>query len=854
MKKLLFLLAFLLSIASGYAQVGINTTTPDAQLDIKSSNQATPTNTDGILIPKIDAFPVTNPTAAQNSMMVYLTTTSAGKSPGFYYWDNATTSWKGFGNGSGWSLTGNTGTTPGTNFIGTTDDKPLIFKTNNIQSGYLGGSDNYAVFFGHRAGEINAGFWNVGIGSYALNLNTWGSSNVAIGQLALNKNTTGYSNFALGTVAMNDNTIGNNNVAIGEHTLDKNVTGSYAVAIGSYAMQYSNDTTTAFDNHNVAIGYQSLMGSTTPANNTGNSNTAVGYQSMNKNTTGSFNASLGEGTLFENTTGGSNLAFGYYALSKNTQGNNNSAIGGLSMEKNTLGNDNVGIGTFSLQSNIDGDQNTAIGRSSLVGNSTGNNNIAIGVNALIASKAGSNATAIGTGAMQNANSTTTAFDNKNVAIGFEALKGSTTPANNTGNNNTALGYQTLTVNTSGNNNLAFGVEALKQNTTGSSNIAIGNTTLSGNTTGSNNIAIGNNANVNTINGSNQLSINNVVYGINMNNLATAPANISIGTTPYVKYRFYNYNNQVTTNGDGQYGLFSYRTRDTQNDGISYAFGNTNAANVGYNFWGDLYTFGTVGYSYNDFTRTGGVLGSNVGGTYWSSLGYVSSATTTYGIYASAAGYAQGAGRMAQPTTEFSIGGGFYGGLIGSWSRGNLIGQISSGTLFASYNRGDEYTSGKQIELVDTGTSKTPAYTVTSTESIIYKKGKINLINGVAKVEFDENYKDLLGEIPVITTTPMGQCNGVYIESVNKNGFTIRELSNGISNVAISWIAVGDRIDVRKLVSRDVLSQDFDSNINEVMFNENNKEESAKGIWSDGNKINFGQLPANLIDKPEKDKK
>ncbi|MFT3824229.1 MAG: Ig-like domain-containing protein [Chitinophagaceae bacterium] len=33
--------------------------------------------------------------------------------------------------GSGWNLTGNSGTTPGTNFIGTTDAQRLVFKTNN---------------------------------------------------------------------------------------------------------------------------------------------------------------------------------------------------------------------------------------------------------------------------------------------------------------------------------------------------------------------------------------------------------------------------------------------------------------------------------------------------------------------------------------------------------------------------------------------------------------------------------------------------------------------------------------------------------------------------------------------------
>ncbi len=91
--KLLFFIFF---SWGSYSQVGINTTTPSAQLDIRSSNQVTPSNTDGILIPKVDAFPVANPTAAQNGMMVFLTTASGSNQPGFYYWDNATASWIGF--------------------------------------------------------------------------------------------------------------------------------------------------------------------------------------------------------------------------------------------------------------------------------------------------------------------------------------------------------------------------------------------------------------------------------------------------------------------------------------------------------------------------------------------------------------------------------------------------------------------------------------------------------------------------------------------------------------------------------------------------------------------------------------
>lgn len=77
------------------AQVGVNTTAPNSQLDIRSSNQATPANTDGILIPKVDVFPAVNPTAAQQGMLVYLTTAVGPKQPGFYYWDNPTLSWIG---------------------------------------------------------------------------------------------------------------------------------------------------------------------------------------------------------------------------------------------------------------------------------------------------------------------------------------------------------------------------------------------------------------------------------------------------------------------------------------------------------------------------------------------------------------------------------------------------------------------------------------------------------------------------------------------------------------------------------------------------------------------------------------
>ncbi len=92
MKKI-FLFIFFIS-ETLIAQVGVNTTDPKSQLEIKASSTTSPINTDGILIPRMSAFP-TGVGANQNGMLIYLTAAVGSKSIGFYYWDNSTTSWLG---------------------------------------------------------------------------------------------------------------------------------------------------------------------------------------------------------------------------------------------------------------------------------------------------------------------------------------------------------------------------------------------------------------------------------------------------------------------------------------------------------------------------------------------------------------------------------------------------------------------------------------------------------------------------------------------------------------------------------------------------------------------------------------
>ena len=95
-----------------------------------------------------------------------------------------------------WGLTGNAGTDPITNYLGTTDVDSLRFQLHGIPWGYLdnlnssinlgsyagdGGVSGYGIMIGYAAGQNGTGgVFNIGIGYNALNTST-GSNNVAIG-------------------------------------------------------------------------------------------------------------------------------------------------------------------------------------------------------------------------------------------------------------------------------------------------------------------------------------------------------------------------------------------------------------------------------------------------------------------------------------------------------------------------------------------------------------------------------------------------------------------------------------------------------------------------------------------------
>lgn len=534
--------------ASGSA--GIGTTSPNASALLEMVS-----TTKGLLITRMTKNQRDAIAAPATGLMIYQT----NNNPGFYYYSGS--NWEAVTpKAKGWSLTGNSGTSAGTNFIGTTDAQPLLFKVGNIKSGSieayfsLGANTGfgYATLSSNVNGISNAAFGasalasnvsgsgNTAIGLSALSNNISGSLNTAVGASSLNVNTTGEKNTALGTSALLSNTTGSENTASGYEALTYNITGINNTATGYQALYSTNSS-----NENTAIGYQSLY-----TNSSGNKNAAIGSKSLYNNTTGSYNAAVGAEALYANTTGEFNTANGFYALNKNTTGDRNTSTGSYSMYNNTTGRFNTAMGVDALNANTVGSANAATGFEALRRNTTGYSNVAMGAGALFNNTTGNNSVAIGDSSLFSSTApgniyfANTAVGSKalysnsngfgNQAIGAYALGGNTTGALNTaigfrslrynnGQENTAIGVDALYNNTTGYDNVALGNGALENNYGGYGNTGVGYSTLTSNQSGMENTAIGYNADVNSFNLSNATAVG-------ASALATASNQVMLGNT------------------------------------------------------------------------------------------------------------------------------------------------------------------------------------------------------------------------------------------------------------------------------------------------------------------------------------
>jgi len=208
----------------------------------------------------------------------------------------------GGGGGGGWSLLGNSGTTDGVNFIGTTDNIPLTFSVNSMKAGRIDHVRRNTLF-GYETGNAITGTaggqFNTAFGFQCMQFSTMADYNIAIGYRTMQFIGAISHNIAIGNDALSNTSQSTGNVAIGSRVL-QSVSGDYNVAVG-----YEAAMTSTPRDENVALGYRSLFSSS------GFFNTAIGSQALN-NSSGSGLSAFG--AYADANVGSNGTSLGYLAV------------------------------------------------------------------------------------------------------------------------------------------------------------------------------------------------------------------------------------------------------------------------------------------------------------------------------------------------------------------------------------------------------------------------------------------------------------------------------------------------------------------------------------------------------------
>ncbi|HWK02059.1 MAG TPA: tail fiber domain-containing protein [Puia sp.] len=351
MRKIFFLLLWNIGFyLPGHSQnIGMGTSTPDpsAILDITSTGK-------GILIPRMNSITIAAIASPAKGLMVYdslknqlLVNMGSPVAP----------DWQNIAANSGWGLTGNSGTNPLVNFIGTSDSVPLLFRINN-----------------NWAGSIDSTYENTAIGYAANRIDKAGSFNTVFGYEAMDSVVPANYNTVFGAESFRKSLrrLGNDaNTAAGYQALN---TAGYVdglnTATGYQSLFIGGD-------ENTATGYQAAFqggeqitatGMQAFRNGTGGECTATGAQALYNNTSpvpgeigGWFNTASGYAALFNNVSGQLNTAGGYQSLYKNLNGKYNTAYGNAALFSNNSTSQNTAAGSLSLLTTTSSEGNTAVG-------------------------------------------------------------------------------------------------------------------------------------------------------------------------------------------------------------------------------------------------------------------------------------------------------------------------------------------------------------------------------------------------------------------------------------------------------------------------------------------------------------
>jgi len=537
------------------AQVGINTTSPNATLDITASDVSTPSNNDGLLIPRIDEFPGTDPTASQDGMLVFVTG-NGSVSEGFYYWNHGTTSWDEMSSDQDidWYEVGGTSapdnindeiftfgkvaigaTTPGVNKLSILDGNPsnlngislLRTLSSDNGSGFARGISSILSITGGPTNSYT-GIFSELVGTYSGQTKNFSASSPIT---ANSENVQYESRFS--------STGGTGNLYGFESRFISNVTNS-----GTKYGFYANIPNTLSGTHYGIY--------TDVQNSSGYAGYFIGRTSLGATTSNRYLMPEADGTSGQvmTTDGSGNITF------QTPSGDNDWTIVGSDIERQSgnvyIGDDNATDNDLYISNDIldwdnttflldpseesvvneinfdagsatdpsiyfDADSNTGFYRpeTDAIGISTN------GVDRFRFTSRGQieffntgNSVFLGT----NAGNNDDASGRQNIGIGTNALRDNTDGDRNIaigsgamifndgGSLNVAIGDDAMAATTTGSSNTGVGIQALFSNTTGGNNVAIGATSMRSNTQGSNNIAMGDRSLWTNTTGNNNIAI------------------------------------------------------------------------------------------------------------------------------------------------------------------------------------------------------------------------------------------------------------------------------------------------------------------------------------------------------------
>jgi hypothetical protein len=175
-KYYLFAGLVLLAASPAFAQTKIGAAgAPDGSAMLEVTSGAT--NNKGLLLPRMTTVQRSAITSPAKGLMIYNTTSNQAEinngTPALPVWAAATAT------ATGWNTSGNTGTTPATNFIGTTDNQPLSIRTNNTEQVHITETGNVGI--GASAPAVRLQIADTGDVAIRVGTTTNGKTSVSLG-------------------------------------------------------------------------------------------------------------------------------------------------------------------------------------------------------------------------------------------------------------------------------------------------------------------------------------------------------------------------------------------------------------------------------------------------------------------------------------------------------------------------------------------------------------------------------------------------------------------------------------------------------------------------------------------------